>query len=81
MIYCSYSVVSFFRVSFNKINNMESHKHLVTYLTLPFSMDMVTYDKEDPFLAADELALQDLMGKKRRMVKTVARWRSMLMVK
>ena len=26
-------------------------------------MDMVTRDEEDPFLAADELALQDLMEK------------------
>ena len=26
-------------------------------------MDMVTRDEEDPFLAADELALQDLMKK------------------
>ena len=28
---------------------------------LDSSMDMVTCDEEDPFLAADELALQDLM--------------------
>ena len=26
-------------------------------------MDMVTHDEEDPFLAADELVLQDLMDK------------------
>ena len=30
---------------------------------LDSSMDMVTHDEEDPFLAADELALQDLMKK------------------
>ena len=30
---------------------------------LDSSMDMVTRDEEDPFLAADELALQDLMKK------------------
>ena len=46
------------------------------------SMDMVTRDEEDLFLAADELALQDLMKtNKQLMVKTVARWRSMKMVK
>ena len=28
---------------------------------LDSSMDMVTHDEENPFLAADELALQDLM--------------------
>ena len=28
-------------------------------------MDMVTRDEEDPFLAADELALQDFMEKKK----------------
>ena len=43
---------------------------------LDSSMDMVTHDEEDLFLAADELALQDLL-KKTIMVKTVARWRSM----
>ena len=30
---------------------------------LDSSMDMVTCDEEDPFLAADELTLQDLMKK------------------
>ena len=30
---------------------------------LDSSMDMVTRDEEDPFLAVDELALQDLMEK------------------
>ena len=37
-------------------------------------MDMVTRDEEDPFLAADELALQGLMKKT---MNGVARWRSM----
>ena len=30
------------------------------------SMDKVTYDEVDPFLAADELALQDLMKKQQQ---------------
>ena len=30
---------------------------------LDSSMDMVTHDEENPFLAADELALQDLLKK------------------
>ena len=39
---------------------------------LDSSMDMVTHDEEDQFLAADELALQDLMEKQQqRMVKAV----------
>ena len=30
---------------------------------LDSSMDMVTHDEENPFLAADELVLQDLLKK------------------
>ena len=41
---------------------------------LDSSMDIVTRDEEDPFLAADELALQGLMKKT---MNGVARWRSM----